>query len=120
MNEINDTTSLQGNEVPPRQSGPTGTPTLSFAPTDKILQRKNGKLAGVAGGLADYFNIDVTIVRLAIVALTLLAGPPIPLAYLVAWIVIPDEGAQQSPTSVATITPPASNDESKVPVSTTV
>lgn len=94
MNEINDTTSFQGAEVPPRQSAPSGTPTLSFAPSDKVLQRKNGKLSGVAGGLADYFGIDVTIMRLAIVALTLVAGPAVPVAYLVAWIIIPEEVAE--------------------------
>jgi phage shock protein PspC (stress-responsive transcriptional regulator) len=69
---------------------------LSLLPPDRVLQRKNGKLSGVAGGFADYFSVDVTIVRLAIIALTLLAGPAIPLAYIVAWMIIPEEDATQA------------------------
>lgn len=80
MNEINTTTSLQGNEVPP------------VNPRVKVLERKNGMIAGVAGGLADYFDVDATIVRLVLVGLALVTMPAIPLAYIVAWIIIPEEG----------------------------
>jgi len=62
-------------------------------------------IAGVAGGLADYFEIDVTIVRLLWVIAVFLGGSGV-LAYLAAWLIIPpapdsplerlDPGAQPS------------------------
>lgn len=54
--------------------------------------RHNKTLAGVCGGLADYFDIDVTIVRLIWVAFFFLsAGFPIILAYIIAAFIIPEE-----------------------------
>ena len=53
---------------------------------------KEKKLCGVCAGLAKYFKIDVTIVRLALVAFCLLGGSGI-LAYIIAAIVIPEEPA---------------------------
>ncbi|HCJ56647.1 PspC domain-containing protein [Lutispora sp.] len=54
--------------------------------------RHNKTLAGVCGGLADYFDIDVTIVRLIWVAFFFLsAGLPILLAYIIAAFIIPEE-----------------------------
>jgi phage shock protein PspC (stress-responsive transcriptional regulator) len=47
------------------------------------------KLAGVAGGLAEYFVMDPLLVRLAFVVLTLAGGGGI-LIYVVLWIVTPD------------------------------
>jgi len=46
-------------------------------------------LGGVAGGLSEYFDVDVTLVRLAIALLTVIT-PNIILAYLLAWIIIPE------------------------------
>ena len=66
--------------------------------TNRRLVRGNGPLGGVAAGMADYFGIDPTIVRLGLVATTLLGGPTIPIAYLAAWIIIPD-GAEGSGAS---------------------
>lgn len=48
------------------------------------------KLDGVCGGIAEYFNIDSTIVRLALVLFCLAGGSGI-LAYIIAAIVIPKE-----------------------------
>lgn len=54
--------------------------------------RSNKTLAGVCGGLADYFDIDVTIVRLIWVAFFFLtAGFPTILAYIIAALIIPEE-----------------------------
>ena len=47
------------------------------------------KLAGVCGGLAEYFNIDSTLVRLGWVVLSLLGGSGL-LAYIIAAIIMPD------------------------------
>jgi phage shock protein C len=52
-------------------------------------------LAGVAGGIARYLDIDVTIVRVAVVALTLLTGT-IAALYIAAWLLIPVDGEDQS------------------------
>jgi len=50
--------------------------------TDKMV-------AGVAGGLAKYFDIDTTIVRVLFVLFALAGGPGI-LAYIILWIVMPE------------------------------
>jgi phage shock protein C len=49
-------------------------------------------LGGVCGGLAEYFDVDVSLVRLIFVALDILTGIlPMVIFYLVAWIVVPVE-----------------------------
>lgn len=52
-------------------------------------------LAGVAGGIARYLNVDATLVRIGIVALTLLSGAGAAL-YIAAWLLIPADGEDQS------------------------
>ena len=47
------------------------------------------KLAGVCGGLAEYFNIDSTLVRLSWVVFGPLGGSGL-LAYIIAAIIMPD------------------------------
>jgi len=47
-------------------------------------------IAGVAGGLANYFNMDPTLVRLVFVLLALAGGPGI-LIYIILWLVMPEE-----------------------------
>ncbi|MBQ3124050.1 MAG: PspC domain-containing protein [Clostridia bacterium] len=48
------------------------------------------KLFGVCGGIAEYFNIDSTIVRLILIFLVLCVGTGV-LAYLIAAILIPED-----------------------------
>lgn len=58
--------------------------------TKKLYRsRKNYMLAGICGGLGEYFDIDPTIIRLA-VAFTIFLGGGI-LVYLIAWMIIPLE-----------------------------
>ena len=52
--------------------------------------RKNRMIAGVCGGVAEYFNVDPTLVRLGWILLTGLGGAGL-LAYIIAWIVVPEE-----------------------------
>ena len=52
-------------------------------------------LAGVAGGLARYLDVDATLVRIAFVVLTVVGGVGVPL-YLASWLLIPEDGADQS------------------------
>ncbi len=49
------------------------------------------KIAGVCGGLAEYFNIDPTIVRVIFVLLLLPGGLPGLLPYLILWVVMPEK-----------------------------
>jgi phage shock protein C len=52
--------------------------------------RDERMLAGVCGGLAQFFSIDPTIVRLIFVVLALMGGPGL-LIYIIMWIVVPEE-----------------------------
>ena len=57
----------------------------------KRLKRSNDKMiAGVCGGLGNYFDIDPTLVRLAFALVAIFGGAGI-LAYFVMWIIVPKE-----------------------------
>ena len=53
--------------------------------------RSNRMVAGVCAGLADFFGIDPTVVRLIFVAGTLLGFGSLILVYLVMFIVVPEQ-----------------------------
>ena len=54
------------------------------------LSQTDKKIAGICGGLAEYMEVDSTVVRLVAVVGGLITGViPLVLAYLVAWIIIP-------------------------------
>jgi phage shock protein C len=58
----------------------------------KKLYRSAGQkmLGGVCGGLAEYFDIDVSIVRLLLVGSALVTAVlPMTFFYIIAWIVVP-------------------------------
>lgn len=48
-------------------------------------------LAGVCGGLAEYFNIDPVIVRVIAIALLLPGAAPGLVPYLILWLVVPEK-----------------------------
>lgn len=52
--------------------------------------RNNRMIAGICGGLADYWNTDATLIRIGMVFVSLLPGPSV-IFYIVAWIIIPLE-----------------------------
>ena len=52
-------------------------------------------LAGVAAGVARYLNVDVTVVRIVFAVLTVVGGAALPI-YLAGWLLIPEDGADQS------------------------
>lgn len=57
----------------------------------KLYRSKNNKIiAGVCGGIGEYFNIDPTLIRLLLVVLTVLGGSGL-LAYIICWVIIPQE-----------------------------
>lgn len=52
-----------------------------------LLNREQGKVLGVASGLADWTGVDVLIIRLAMIAATLITGPVMILFYiLTGWL----------------------------------
>jgi len=49
-------------------------------------------IAGICGGLAEYFDMDVNIMRLLFVAISLLSVLfPMVIFYIIAWIIVPEE-----------------------------
>lgn len=61
-----------------------------FSKPYKKLYRSNRDrmIAGVCGGLAEYFNIDPTIMRLGFAGLLLVGGSAL-VVYLVIWMIVP-------------------------------
>jgi phage shock protein C len=55
---------------------------LNRSQTDRMI-------GGVCGGVAEYFNVDPTLVRIAVVVATVFTGGALLLAYLVAMVVMP-------------------------------
>jgi len=47
-----------------------------------LVNRTQGKVMGVCAGLADYTGFDVTLIRVAIIAGTLVTGPVVPMLYV--------------------------------------
>ncbi len=60
-----------------------------------IRPRQGRMVAGVCAGLGDYFGIDANVVRLVFALLTVFGGAGA-LVYLVAWLVVPEEGESKS------------------------
>ena len=59
--------------------------------TKRLYRIRDGRVvAGVCTGLAAYFGVDPTLIRLAFALLTVFGGVGV-LLYLGAWLVIPDE-----------------------------
>lgn len=55
----------------------------------RLYKSKNRMLAGVCGGIAEYFSVDPTLIRLAWIAFCALGGSGV-LAYIIAALVIPE------------------------------
>jgi phage shock protein C len=68
------------------------------APKRLVRSTNDRKIAGVCAGVADYFDIDTTIVRVLWLLATLIPGPNI-LAYIILWIAVPE-----GPTGVTSAT----------------
>jgi phage shock protein PspC (stress-responsive transcriptional regulator) len=83
METVNDTESPSGTP-PPGSPPPYRRPQrLTRSTGDKVV-------AGVAGGLGNYFGIDPVVFRIAFVVLALAGGSGV-LLYLLAWLVVPDD-----------------------------
>ena len=71
------------------------TTTVISEPRRLTRPHEDRWLAGVCAGLGEYFDLSPAIYRIAFVALTLAGGTGI-LLYLAAWLVIPEEGHEES------------------------
>jgi phage shock protein C len=76
---------------PSEPSEPTGTPP-------RVVRRSRSErvLAGVCGGVGRYLGADPVLLRLAFIILTLANGLGV-IAYVVAWVAIPEERPDQPP-----------------------
>lgn len=72
-----------GTEIPSITSDPRPPFRLHRSRTDRMV-------GGVCGGLAESLGTDLALIRLAVVALTLLTGGAPALLYVAAWIVAPE------------------------------
>ena len=61
-----------------------------MAASKRLMRSKDKKIAGVCAGLGDYFDLDPTIVRILFVVIFFAGGASL-LAYLIMWIVMPEE-----------------------------
>ena len=61
-----------------------------------VRPRDNRIIAGVCAGLADYAGIDVNLLRVIVALVSLFTAGTGVLAYIVGWIVIPEEGKKNS------------------------
>ena len=83
---------------------PPATPTGGTAEGPRRLYRSRDErvVGGVCGGLAEYFGIDPLIVRIIAVALVFAGGAGF-LAYLAAWLLVPDADGASSRTATAAL-----------------
>src|SRR4051812_10699227 len=80
---------------PPAGGGSAPTGGAADGPRRLYRSRDERLLGGVCGGLAEYFGIDPVIVRIIAVALVFAGGAGF-LAYIAAWLLVPDAGADGS------------------------
>jgi phage shock protein C len=82
---------------------------MNDTPTYRRLYRSrhNKVLAGVCGGLASYLNIDPVAARVLFAILTAFSGGALLLAYVVMWILMPEEPAPANPWPPATAGAPS-------------
>ncbi|MEG0015541.1 MAG: PspC domain-containing protein [Gordonibacter sp.] len=69
--------------------------------TEKRLYRsRHALVGGVCGGMADYFNTDPLVVRILVVALSVLSAGLFAVAYVALWVVLPQEPECDRPLDV--------------------
>ncbi len=90
------TTPDQPDDVPPGDPFAPIDPAPPIEPPEPEPRRRlkrsrdDQMIGGVAGGLSEYFDLDPTLVRIALVVLAFLSAGTAVLGYVVAWIVMPE------------------------------
>jgi phage shock protein PspC (stress-responsive transcriptional regulator) len=77
--------------------------------TEKRLQRSldDRWIGGVCGGLADYTGLDARLIRLTVAVATVLGFGSLIVAYVVAWIIMPNEDPRPAGTTAPAPAPPS-------------
>lgn len=94
----------------PAKKKTTETPKVNSAPASQPVtqrlyrSRTDNVIAGVAGGIAEYLQVDPSIIRLIFVVLTLAGGSGV-LLYIVAWLILP-ENPDQTPVAATAVAEP--------------
>jgi phage shock protein C len=65
-------------------------------PRKLYRSRSQRMVAGVCGGLAEYFNVDATLMRVLFLILAVVGGSGL-VIYLLMWIIVPDAGKVPPP-----------------------
>lgn len=92
---------MQPGETTMQDTVQAGAPTApppeqpTQAPVRVLTRSRDRMLGGVAAGLAEYFDLDPTIVRLGLVLTALLSGGIVLVAYIALWIIMPEPPAVQ-------------------------
>lgn len=86
-------------DAPPGAGSPPPPPPPSPRPRRLVRRPDDGHLGGVCAGVAEYFDVDPVIVRIAAVVLAF-SGPGVG-AYVLAWIFIPEAKGPRQPGGVA-------------------
>ncbi len=59
-------------------------------PAKRLYRSESNKvLAGICGGIAEYFNLDPVLVRIIFVVLLIISFGTAAIAYLIGWVIIP-------------------------------
>ena len=61
-----------------------------------VRPREGRMIAGVCAGIGQFFGIDANIVRIIFAVLTIFSAGAAALIYLVAWVVVPEDGEKSS------------------------
>ncbi|HSK57848.1 MAG TPA: PspC domain-containing protein [Actinomycetospora sp.] len=86
--------------APTEPPEPHEPPAAPVGPTRLVRSRRDRIVGGVCGGVGRYLGVDPVLVRVVVVALVLSVGVGV-LAYVIAWIVIPEAGEDEPPVSPA-------------------
>lgn len=63
----------------------------------QLIRPKDGRMiAGVCAGIGQFFGVDANIVRILLAVLTVVSAGAAALVYLLAWVVVPEEGESGS------------------------
>jgi phage shock protein PspC (stress-responsive transcriptional regulator) len=78
----------------------------------KLYRRSSaGRIAGVCAGVAEYFDSDVTLIRLLWIVLSIVPGGIIGgfISYVVAWVIVPDAGGSMAEPATRRLTRSTTN-----------
>lgn len=96
-----------GTATDPGPSPFTPPPPPPYAPVRKLYRSRGDRvLGGVCGGIGRHYDMDPVLLRILVVVATVFTGGVFLLAYVLAWIFIPDEPAYWAPAPQQPPVPP--------------